>query len=136
MVVDYLALEALTPGLKNTFWAICSFSYGNNTGCFPSQEAIGLRAGSSQRTVGIHVRRLASLGVLLVIRKGRRDYYVLPHKVKGEKWAASIARQVASLPPTVHEHKTLKQFLAEERSKPRFTARELRKVKADIKRCI
>lgn len=85
------------------------------------------------RTVGIHARRLASLGILVIVRKGRRNYYLLPHKVKGLAWVKSIAKQVASLPPAVHEYKTLKAFLAEERLKPRFTDRELRKVKQDIR---
>lgn len=133
LVVDYLGLEALTPGLKNTFWAICSFAYGERVSCFPTVIVIGKRAGCGARTVGVHVKRLASLGILIVVRQGRRNHYILPHKVKGQSWSESIARQVASLPASVHEYKSLKAFLAEERAKPRFTSRELRKVKADIK---
>lgn len=134
LVTDYLPLEALTPGVKNTFWAICSFAYGGKVGCFPSQATIAKRAGCSLRTVGVHVQRLVSLSLLIVIRKKRRGYYyLLPHKAKGKSWADSIADCVANLPPAVHEYKSLKAFLAEERLKPRFTDRELRKVKQDIR---
>jgi biotin operon repressor len=131
--VDYLPLVALTPGLKNTFWAICSFAFGDHTGCYPSQAAIAKRAGCSGWTVKLHIRRLASLGLVQVIRRGRRNYYLLPHKAKGMAWADSIRECVASLPPDVHVYKSLKQFLAEERGKARFTDRELRRVREDMR---
>lgn len=134
IVNDYLPLKALTPGLKNTLWAISSFAVGDRTGCGPGHDAIARRAGCSRPTVSIHIKRLASLSVIEVVKTRRGYYYILPHKAKGVPWVASIARQVASLPPAVHEYKSLKQFLAEERAKPRFTARELRKVKADLNR--
>jgi len=81
---------------------------------------------------------LVSLGILTTIKNRHRRgyYYLLPHKVKGESWTVSIAKQVASLPPEVHEYKSLKQFLADEKAKPRFTERELRLVKADMRRWV
>ena len=133
LVNDYLPLKALTPGLKNTFWAICTFAYGDKVGCSPGHAAIAKVAGCSRPTVSIHVKRLISLSVLIVVRTRHGYHYILPHKVKGLAWVKSIANQVANLSPAVHEYKSLKAFLAEERAKPRFTYRELRKVKADIR---
>ena len=83
--------------------------------------------------MSIHIRRLVSLSLVTVIKEGRRNYYLLTHKAKGKALADSIRIGIKELPPCVHEYKTLKAFLAEERAKPKFTERELRKVKQDIK---